>query len=65
MKLSVLKKSVLQTAAHLVVAFGVSYFLTGNWMIALAITAVEPTLNTAFYLLDRWFASWGKDLHLL
>lgn len=42
---------------HIGIAFGVSYALTGDVVIAGAITLVEPIVNTvAHYFFDRW---WG------
>ncbi len=41
---------------HLVIAFGVSYALTGSLAVAGAITLLEPVLNTvAHYFFDRWW----------
>jgi uncharacterized membrane protein len=41
---------------HLVIAFSVSYALTGSWSIAGVITVVEPIANTvAHYFFDRWW----------
>lgn len=41
---------------HLVIAFGVSYALTGSVAVAGAITLLEPVLNTvAHYFFDRWW----------
>jgi len=42
---------------HLVIAFSLSYALTGSVAIAGTITLVEPLVNTvAHYFFDRW---WG------
>jgi uncharacterized membrane protein len=41
---------------HLVIAFTVSYALTGSYTIAGAITIVEPIVNTvAHYFFDGWW----------
>lgn len=42
---------------HVVIAFGVSYALSGSVAVAGAITLVEPVCNTvAHYFFDRWWA---------
>jgi uncharacterized membrane protein len=42
---------------HVVIAFSVSYALSGSVAVAGAITLVEPLVNTvAHYFFDRW---WG------
>ena len=42
---------------HVVIAFSVSYALSGSVVVAGAITLVEPLVNTvAHYFFDRW---WG------
>lgn len=41
---------------HLVIAFSVSYLLTGSVAVAGAITLLEPLVNTvAHYFFDRWW----------
>lgn len=43
---------------HVVIAFSVSYALSGSIAVAGAITLVEPLVNTvAHYFFDRW---WGR-----
>lgn len=50
-------KSAAFGALHVVIAFSVSYALSGNLVVAGAITLVEPVVNTvAHYFFDRW---WG------
>lgn len=50
-------KSATFGAIHVVIAFSVSYALSGNFLVAGAITLVEPLVNTvAHYFFDRW---WG------
>ena len=41
---------------HLIIAFTVSYALTGSYTVAGAITVVEPIANTiAHYFFDGWW----------
>ena len=50
-------KSLAFGAVHVVIAFSVSYALSGSIVVAGAITLVEPLVNTvAHYFFDRW---WG------
>ena len=45
---------------HVVIAFSVSYALSGSVVVAGAITLVEPLVNTvAHYFFDRW---WGHPV---
>ena len=56
-------------AMHLVIAFSVTYALTGNVAIAGAVTFVEPLVNTvAHYFFDKgWessrFTRWRHRVH--
>ena len=50
-------KSLAFGLVHVVIAFSVSYALSGSVVVAGAITLVEPLVNTvAHYFFDRW---WG------
>ena len=50
-------KSAAFGVVHLIIAFSISYALTGSVAIAGAITLIEPLVNTvAHYFFDRW---WG------
>jgi uncharacterized membrane protein len=50
-------KSAAFGVVHMPIAFGVSYALSGSFVVAGAIMLVEPLVNTvAHYLFDRW---WG------
>lgn len=43
---------------HMVVAFMVAFFVTGNWQAALAISLIEPTVQTiCYYFHER---AWNK-----
>ena len=50
-------KSAAFGVVHLVIAFSVSYALSGSLLVAGSIMLVEPLVNTvAHYFFDRW---WG------
>lgn len=50
-------KSAAFGVVHLGIAFSVSFALTGNLVVAGAVTLVEPVCNTvAHYFFDRWWA---------
>ncbi len=42
-------KTATYSATHFIVAAAVAYALTGDWKIALAISLVEPLVQTAAY----------------
>lgn len=47
---------------HFVVAVGVTFALTGDWRVAVAVGLVEPTVQTVAYLLhDRAFARFWPE----
>jgi uncharacterized membrane protein len=51
-----MKKSAAFGLVHLVIAFGVTWMLTGSVGIAGAVTLVEPLCNTvAHFFFDRWW----------
>ena len=51
-----LAKSALLGVSHLVVAMGVGYALSGNWVAASAYALLEPLANAvAYYFFDRWW----------
>ena len=51
-----LAKSVLFGVAHLLVAMGVGYALSGSWVAAGAYAVIEPLANAvAYYFFDRWW----------
>lgn len=49
-------KSAVFGAMHIVIAFSVTYVMTGNVWVASAVTVVEPLINTvAHYFFDKWW----------
>ncbi len=49
-------KSAVFGAMHIVIAFCVTYVMTGNAWVASAVTVVEPLINTvAHYFFDEWW----------
>jgi uncharacterized membrane protein len=51
-------KTATYSATHFVVAAGVAYALTGDWRVALAISLVEPLVQTAAYALHEKAWEW-------
>ncbi len=48
-------------AMHLVIAFSVSYVLTGSVAISGAITLIEPLVNTvAHYFFDKYWSRYAE-----
>jgi uncharacterized membrane protein len=55
-KENTMAKSAAFGVLHVVIAFSVGYALTGSFVVAGAITLVEPVANTvAHYFFDRWW----------
>lgn len=53
-----IKKTTSFAAIHFAVAFGVSYLLTGSFVIASALAIIEPLVNTAAFFIHDW--SWDR-----
>jgi len=45
---------------HILVAAGVAYAVTGNWMAALTLSLLEPTVQAVvFFFHEKAWAQWG------
>ena len=48
---------------HFMVAFSVTYALTGSWVLGGLVALIEPALNTiAYFFHERAWARWGDRL---
>jgi len=59
-RLRTLWKTLSYYAVHLVVAAGVAYAVTGDWMVALTLSLLEPTVQMAFFYVHEKL--WEKKL---
>ena len=61
MRLRTLVKTASYYAVHLTVAAGVAYAVTGDWLVALTLSLLEPTVQMAFFYLHEKL--WEKKTH--
>ncbi|WP_104203420.1 DUF2061 domain-containing protein [Billgrantia saliphila] len=52
-----MKKTATFAVVHFCVAFGVTYLLTGSWVLGGMIALIEPSVNTVAYFLHE--KVWG------
>ncbi len=45
----IMKKTATYSIMHIVVAFAVAFAISGNWLIALSISLIEPAVQTVAY----------------
>lgn len=61
MRLRTLVKTASYYAVHLTVAAGVAYAVTGDWLVALTLSLLEPTVQMVFFYLHE--KVWEKKTH--
>ena len=61
-----LRKTASYYLVHIVVASAVAYMVTGNWMQALTLSLLEPTVQMVFfYLHEKFWERRAKHPHAL